>query len=92
MLLAVVVAPLSEEIAFRGLLYNALRQRANFPLAGLLQALVFALYHPYGNQGRMGVATMGFAFALLYEWRKTLVAPIALHSLINAYLIVTEVR
>ena len=91
-LVAVVAAPLGEEIAFRGMFYNAIRQRVNFLPAALFQATVFALFHPYGAQGRMGVATMGFALALLYEWRKTLVAPIALHSLINAYLTVTQVR
>ena len=74
------------------MLFNALRQRVGFLPAALLQAVVFALYHPYGAQGRMGVATMGFALAFLYEWRKTLVTPIALHSLINAYMMVTLVK
>ena len=91
-LLAVVAAPLGEEIAFRGMLYNALRQRMAFLPAALFQAMVFALYHPYGVQGRVAVATMGFALALLYECRETLVVPIALHSLINAYIMVSLVQ
>ena len=81
--LAVVAAPLGEEICFRGVLFNAIRRRADFLPAAFFQAIVFALYHPYGAQGRIGVATMGFTLALLYEWRKKLVTPIALHSLIK---------
>lgn len=81
--LAVAVAPFAEEVFFRGMIYNALRRRMPLLLAVLIQGVVFGLMHPFGLARRVLIATIGVALGLLYEWRKTLVAPIVLHSLIN---------
>jgi membrane protease YdiL (CAAX protease family) len=83
-ILAVVVAPFAEEIFFRGMLYNALRQRINPILAAMIQALIFALVHPFGLADRAVIIVLGFFIALLYEWRKALLAPILFHALTNA--------
>lgn len=81
------LGPFAEELFFRGFLYNALRRRT-VPLAAvLLQALAFALMHygtTYGNLVQVGlVFLMGLVLAGVYEWRKTLWAPILLHGLYN---------
>ena len=81
--LAMVVAPVAEEIFFRGMLYNALRQRLTVVAAALLQAGVFSFFHNFGPAGSAAIALAGLAFAFVYEWRKTLVAPILLHLAIN---------
>ena len=83
--LGVVVAPLGEEPFHRGMLYNALRQRMHWVLAAVLSSVVFALFHPYGLADRAGVFVSGLFLAGFYEWRKTLVAPMVLHALENAY-------
>ncbi len=85
---AVFVAPVAEELFFRGMLYNALRQRLHAAVAAPLQAIVFGLLHPFALVDSALVALVGLACALLYEWRKTLLAPMLLHSMVNVLWIV----
>jgi uncharacterized protein len=84
LVIALLVAPVAEEVFFRGLLYNALRQRLPRFVAILLQAVAFGLLHPFGLAGAAAVALSGLALALVYEWRRTLLAPILLHAVVNA--------
>jgi S1-C subfamily serine protease len=51
----------------------------------VLVSVVFAVFHPYGLADRAGVFVSGLFLAGFYEWRKTLVAPMMLHALENAY-------
>jgi membrane protease YdiL (CAAX protease family) len=83
-ILAVGVAPLAEEIFFRGMLYNLLRKRMHFLPAALIQGVAFGLTHPFGLQERVVITVIGLCLALMYQWRRTLVAPILLHAMINA--------
>jgi membrane protease YdiL (CAAX protease family) len=85
-LLAVVlvaVVALSEETMFRGYLILRLESITGSPVAAvLLSALVFSMGHGYeGSAGVLTVAMMGIAFAGVYLWRRSLVAPIVLHLL-----------
>ena len=80
---AMTVAPLTEELFFRGLVFNWLK-RFLHPLAAMvLQATVFALLHPFDDFHLAVVFVFGLALAALYQWRKTLLAPILLHSMQN---------
>lgn len=81
---AVAIAPIAEEIFFRGMLYNALRRRIHPLPAALLQALVFGLLHPFNLPGKAMVAATGLCFAGIYQWRKTLLTPVFLHAIMNA--------
>jgi membrane protease YdiL (CAAX protease family) len=81
--LVFLVAPVVEELFFRGMLYNALRQRLHLVLAVPLQAIVFGLSHPFGLADMTGVTLLGLAFALVYEWRQTLLTPILMHFVVN---------
>ncbi|MBW7992349.1 MAG: CPBP family intramembrane metalloprotease [Planctomycetes bacterium] len=79
--------PVAEELFFRGLLYNALRQRTKPIIAMILQAIVFALVH-YGWPDTqitrlLIVFVSGVVLAGVYEWRKSIWSPIALHILKN---------
>jgi membrane protease YdiL (CAAX protease family) len=84
MILALVAAPVAEEVFFRGMLYSALRRRLPVIVAAPIQAVVFALMHPFGLEYEAGIVVIGLGLAGFYEWRKTLVAPVMLHALINA--------
>lgn len=81
------IGPIAEELLFRGLLYNALRRRMAPLIAVVLQALVFALVHyhmPETNVIYMfTIFFSGVVLAGVYEWRKTIWSPIALHVLMN---------
>ena len=82
--LAVTLAPVAEETLYRGMLYNALRQRFHPILAALMQAAVFGFAHPFGLANSVAIGISSLAFPLIYEWRKTLLTPILLHAAMNA--------
>jgi S1-C subfamily serine protease len=48
-----------------------------------VQAIIFGLSHHFGPADTAAVVLIGLALALLYEWRKTLLAPVLMHSLVN---------
>ena len=81
--LAIFVGPLAEEVFFRGMIYNALRQRTGLLVAAILQATAFDLFHPFEGFYRVIIAVVGFLLAMIYEWRKTLLTPILVHALSN---------
>ena len=77
-LLAVFVAPVCEEIAFRGFLFGGLRLRMRFLWAAVVSGALFGLVH--GDPIRIvGLAVTGVILAAAYERRRTLVAPMAAH-------------
>jgi membrane protease YdiL (CAAX protease family) len=79
----VVVVAFGEETIFRG--YLILRFKAvtgSSAAAILLSAVVFSLGHGYeGSAGVVTVGVMGLLFALVYVWRRSLVAPMVMHFL-----------
>lgn len=82
-LATIVLAPLAEELLFRGILYPAIK-RAGFPRLALWgTSALFALIH-----FNLATALPLFAFALLlaalYEVTGNLFAPIATHMTFNA--------
>lgn len=81
--LAVIWAPLCEESVFRGALYRHLRGRWSVPLAALLSATLFGFMHGYGPMFVFPLIALGTVFAIMREWRGSLVAPITAHMLHN---------
>lgn len=79
----VVIVAISEESIFRGYLILRFRglKLSNLS-AAILSAVIFSFGHGYeGASGMVTVGILGFAFALVYIWRKSLVAPITMHFL-----------
>lgn len=86
--LAAFWAPLVEEVVFRGALYRHLRGYAR-GAAGVIvsagvTALVFGIAHGYEWMLLGPVIVLGFNFALMREWRGSLIAPIFAHFMHNA--------
>ncbi len=81
--MAVVVAPIAEEILFRGILYPAIKQVGYPRLAVIGTALFFALFHVnlLTFASLMAVALVLIA---LYEFTDNLLAPIIAHAVFNA--------
>lgn len=77
-------APLVEESVFRGSLFRHLRSRFGVIVSALLSALAFAAMHPIPFFLLMPVFTLGFNFALIREWRGSLIATMVMHGLHNA--------
>jgi membrane protease YdiL (CAAX protease family) len=82
-LVLVVIVALAEETIFRGYLILRFKDVTASPTAAvLLSAAIFSLGHGYeGSAGVVTVGVMGMVFALIYMWRKSLVAPIVMHFL-----------
>lgn len=85
----VVLAPLVEEILFRGFLQSFIRQHLGRKQAIFITSLLFSLFHYSPEQKMSNITIVGslFAFSLflgfIYEKRGSLFAPIFLHSLFN---------
>jgi membrane protease YdiL (CAAX protease family) len=79
----VAVVAFAEETLFRGYLILRLESVTGSPAAAvLLSAVVFSLGHGYeGSAGVLTVGAMGALFAVVYLWRRSLVAPIVMHLL-----------
>lgn len=82
--LATIWAPFTEETIFRGSLFRHLRSRRGIFLSSAVSALFFGLIHPYSPALMLPVIMLGFNFALMREWRGSLIAPITAHALHNA--------
>lgn len=82
-MLAVVWAPVSEELMFRGLLFPGLSAWLRWVPGMLASAFVFAVIHPQGWAGVPAIMALAAAFSLLRLWRRSLVAPMTAHALNN---------
>lgn len=80
---ALVLAPLAEELLFRGVLYTAIKQRGHPHLALWASSLLFAIIHVY-PAGFLSLIFLAMVLAILYDRTKNLFAPILLHSLFNS--------
>lgn len=94
--MAVVAAPIIEEIFFRGVLYRALRDRvgpgkaalfAGVVGATLISSLYFGLIHPQGILFAPVLAGLGAGFCLVREWSGSVIPGILAHALNNGLML-----
>ncbi|MBM3840092.1 MAG: CPBP family intramembrane metalloprotease [Verrucomicrobia bacterium] len=80
--LAVLVAPVAEELVFRGILYPVIKQQGFPRLALWGTSLLFAAIH---NNAMifLSLTLLAVILTLLYETTNNLLAPIVTHSLFN---------
>ena len=87
--LASLWAPIVEETVFRGLLYYNMRKWASPILAALVVAFLFAIIHPQGLALVPALMGLAVVFALMREWRGSIIGPMVAHGLHNAFIITT---
>jgi membrane protease YdiL (CAAX protease family) len=81
---AAVIAPVAEELFFRGLVQTVARNLSNRPWFAVLAAGVgFGLAHSQQPQVIPTIAVLGIILGMSYERSGSLVAPITLHALFN---------
>lgn len=80
---AVLLAPLFEEIVFRGILFATLRRRLGLIASAVVSAAVFSLAHGYGTVGFVDVFWSGLLWAWAYERTRSLLPAIGAHALTN---------
>ena len=78
-----VLTPFTEELIFRGVIYNRMRKYFPIPMTIAVSALIFGCFH--GNFVQMIYAfLMGMALALIYEcYGRLLAAPVLFHCSAN---------
>lgn len=83
-----VVAPIAEEVLYRGMMFAALRKHLPaWPAAGI-SGLLFGMTHFEASLDGyllvlLVVTPLGMFLAMLYEWRRTLFVPIVAHAVFN---------
>lgn len=78
----VILAPLTEEILFRGLVFGTLKQNMNVYVAALLQAILFGIMHVNIIWVLIAIPT-ALLYAFLMERYKSIVAPLIGHIAVN---------
>jgi len=87
---SVILAPILEELLFRGLVFRSLRDKSKW-LAIFASSFLFGFLHIYsalfaGDLSQLiylfSYGGMGFAFSYAYEKRKTICVPILMHMII----------
>ena len=83
LLFTIILAPITEELIFRGIIYRFAGGDNYFLAANIFQAVLFGIYH--GNIVQ-GIYAAGLGFLLGYTFHKyqTIAAPMLLHMMINA--------
>ncbi len=77
-----ILAPICEELVFRGLMFKRLRALVSFRYAAIYTSMVFAFIH--GNMVQLVYAfIMGLVFAYLYEKYGSFKAPVIAHIVAN---------
>lgn len=79
---AVILAPLCEELIFRGLTFKRMREDANFLASAVISSAIFALYHMNVPQGIFAFL-FGMLLCLLYDMFGNLWVPIIVHATAN---------
>jgi membrane protease YdiL (CAAX protease family) len=81
-LLAIALAPVTEELLFRGILYPFIKQQGYPKLALLGTSILFGLLH-LNLVAFVPLTFLGLSLAWLYETSDNLLAPIIAHSMFN---------
>ncbi len=85
----VLLAPMFEEVVFRGLIYSTLRRRFSCGTSALVSAAIFAMAHGYGPIGFASVLWSGLVWAVAYEKTGSLLPGMTAHALNNLIVCLT---
>ena len=83
LLLNVLLVPFAEELIFRGVLYNRLKESLDYRRAIIVSALFFAIYHQNIVSG-VYAFLLGCVIAFCYEKTGRFWVPVLVHALCNA--------
>ena len=77
-----IVGPILEELLFRGVVYNRIKDMFNPVVAIISSAIIFGIFHMNWVQG-IYASTLGILLAYLYYKYKTIYASIIMHMTCN---------
>ena len=85
-----IIAPMFEEVIFRGVLFASLRRRFGWGTSAVFSALVFSFVHGYGLVGLLTVFWSGVLWAWAYEKTGSLWPGMIAHGISQA-MITTQI-
>ena len=88
--IAVIAAPVTEELIFRGCLYGVLRKSCGRMTAIAISSVLFALIHGH-LPSLPGLIVLAVGLALVYERCGSLWAPVSMHAAFNALTIIAAI-
>ncbi len=83
LLSACILAPIAEEVFYRGILLRGLERRFGFWISASVVSIAFALGHFYDVFGLVSVGFLGFVMVMVYRATGSLTTIIVLHALYN---------
>jgi len=83
-----VLAPISEELYFRGLIHSWLQSRFGLGLRIVLSSLIFGLAHLPAVATAVSDFILGLICAVAYERSRSIWLPVALHVIHNVFLVI----
>jgi len=78
----VIIAPVLEELYFRGFCYNVLRKKYSRTISIISVIVVFIIFHPVPQIFLMAII-INYLLCIMYELSNSLISPILLHSIYN---------
>jgi len=79
---AVIVAPVIEEVIFRGILFPAVLRNNSFVLSALLVGCIFSLIH-FHAPSFLSILMLNMFFCAGYSLTGSLITPIVMHMIFN---------
>lgn len=79
----IIIAPICEEICFRGFIFNSLVQNWGLPLAAIFTGILFGAVH-FSLLHFIPLSILGTLLAISYYRTRTIWTPITIHALFNA--------
>ncbi|MGE9295709.1 MAG: CPBP family intramembrane glutamic endopeptidase [Puniceicoccales bacterium] len=80
---AIVIAPVTEELLFRGVIYRFLKGRFSARSSAISSSLIFSAIHGY-EMSFLPLFLLGMLLCRSYEKEHNILAPIFFHALFNA--------
>lgn len=85
---SVVLAPVAEELTFRGLIFRRTEAYVSFWPAALVSSVLFGLYHMNLLQG-IYAFLYGIMLCLVYKTFRNILAPMIMHAAANAFALIS---
>jgi len=83
----VVLAPVFEELIFRGILFTTLRTKFGFATSMVVSGFIFALAHGYGVIAFLSVLWSGCLWAWTYERTGSVIPGMVAHAVNNGLVV-----
>jgi membrane protease YdiL (CAAX protease family) len=82
--MAVIIAPLTEELLFRGFLYGVIKSSTDRWFSAAFTALIFAIVHFHVGSAPQ-LFMLGLGLAVAYEQTGSLLVPVFMHAIFNGW-------